>query len=93
MYTAYSMNSVDTSKIKGEIKGEEENTYATWNKEKNTWGVNYNAKKYPPCPSSPPPSLPPPVPPPVPPARPIPPPIKRDSKPPYLCVVLDDEAF
>lgn len=51
-------------------KKEEEHVYASWSKERNTWGNNViiNNKKYPPPPSSPPPPLPPPI-------------IKRKAKP------------
>jgi hypothetical protein len=83
MYTAYrtdnSNNNIDTinnidNKIKRTVK--KETSYATWNKEKNSWGIEYkntnnntNNKKtkhknnYPQCPSSPPPQLPLPPPP------------------------------
>ena len=96
MYTVYR---TDDNNVNNNNKNV--NVYATWNKERNSWGVNYNAKKYPPRPSSPPPPLPsnlplppPPLPPPRLPPRPTPPPIKRDNKPSYLYVnvVLDDEA-
>jgi len=45
-------------------KDKEEHVYASWPKERNTWGNNdkiINKKKYPPPPSSPPPPLPPPL--------------------------------
>ena len=71
-----------------------ENTYATWSKEKNTWGKdNINNKQYPPPPSSPPPPLhlhspkkPPlhsPKKPPLPPPPRPPPLINRKTKPVY----------
>jgi hypothetical protein len=42
-------------------KEKEENVYASWPKEGNTWGNNnIKNKQYPPPPSSPPPPLPPP---------------------------------
>ena len=58
----------------------EQPIYATWSKEKNTWGNN-NIKQVslsPPKPPLPPPELPPPE---LPPPRPIPPTINRDKKP------------
>ena len=80
MYTAYrtdnSNNNIDTidNKIKRTVK--KESSYATWNKEKNSWGIEYknnnnntnnnktkHKNNYPQCPSSPPPQLPLPPPP------------------------------
>ena len=58
----------------------EQPIYASWPKERNTWGNNeiINKKQYPPPPSSPPPQLPPPI-------------VKRREKPTNKNLVLNKE--
>lgn len=78
LYTSYSSISKNNN---SEIK---ENIYASWAKEKNTWGKSNSSSIYIPMPTSPPPPLKPHLPPPPLPDKrqlSVPPKINRTNKP------------